>query len=51
VLKLNVVKAGSHTGPILGSAKKNDIAKLTKDAVLIICTSTNDMEQNNSVTA
>jgi hypothetical protein len=50
VIKLNVVKAGSCTVPILKSAK-NYIAKLTKDDDLIICSGTYDMEQNNSVTA
>ena len=46
----SVVKLGYHTGPILESAN-NDIAKLTKDEVLIVCSGTNDMEHNNSVTA
>jgi len=42
---LSVVKPGSCTGQILEWAK-NDIAELTKDDVIIICSSTNGMEYN-----
>ena len=47
---LSVVKPGSRTGPIQKSAK-NDIVKLTKEDVLIICSAINDMEHKNSITA
>jgi len=45
---VSVVKPGSCTSQILEQAK-NDIAKWTKNDVLIICSGTNDMEYNNLI--
>jgi hypothetical protein len=45
----SVVKPGCHTGPIWESGR-DDIAKLTND-VLIICSSSDDLEHNSSIAA